>query len=212
MLCWSPQAAIVATTMAISRSTSVLFILPIFVGVYGCIARRGTANIGNQKSRASTTEADERTPLMAEIRAVESNHKEDVLSQQSAAAQELIISRVCLVLYAIGMLFTWRSENIVEVISCTSDTIPLRFMFTLTKSSSIHTATYVGSLGAAAGPSLQALLTLAAPPEGFGRVLAGFSILELAATALSGPIMFGLYNATVEVMPGLVWLVSAVSF
>lgn len=72
-------------------------------------------------------------------------------------------------------------------------------------------ATVVGAFGAPAGPSMQALLTLAAPPGETGRVLAGLSILQSAAVALRGPVLVSLFNATLEKAPGAIWWLSAVS-
>lgn len=69
----------------------------------------------------------------------------------------------------------------------------------------------VGSLGAAAGPSLQSLVTLAAAPDEMGRVLAGKSALESAAIALRSPAFYALFDATLETMPGSIWLLAAVS-
>ena len=68
----------------------------------------------------------------------------------------------------------------------------------------------VGSLGAAGGPSLQTLVTLAAAPEEMGRILAGKSAIESAAAALRSPLFFAVYNATLESMPGAIWLLGAV--
>ena len=73
------------------------------------------------------------------------------------------------------------------------------------------TATVISSLGAPAGPSIQALLTLAAPPGEIGRVLAGLSVVQSGAVALRSPVFNPLFNATLEKMPGAIWWMSAVS-
>lgn len=69
----------------------------------------------------------------------------------------------------------------------------------------------VGALGAPGGPSLQSLVTLAAPPDQVGRALAGKSMLESTAAALRGPLFYALYDATLDTMPGAIWLLATVS-
>ena len=73
------------------------------------------------------------------------------------------------------------------------------------------TATAIGSLGAPAAPSIQALVTLAASPSELGRVLAGFSILECTGVAIRNPVLLGIYTATLEVAPKTIWFFTAVS-
>ncbi|KAI0922376.1 hypothetical protein AcV7_005923 [Taiwanofungus camphoratus] len=62
-------------------------------------------------------------------------------------------------------------------------------------------------LGAPAGSSLQALVTLATDPDCLGRVLAGFSIIKLVAVALRKPALFA-PNSLLETAPSAVWWVT----
>jgi len=61
-------------------------------------------------------------------------------------------------------------------------------------------------------PSLRALVTLAVTPAEFGRVLAGFSVIESIAVALRTPLLFGLYTATLSGAPNVVWRFGAALF
>ena len=69
----------------------------------------------------------------------------------------------------------------------------------------------LGSLGAPAFASLMALVTMGAPPNETGRVLAGLSVLESLAVALRNPVFFPLFQATLERAPGAIWWLAAVS-
>ena len=83
-------------------------------------------------------------------------------------------------------------------------------LMTQSSSSSCLVAMLVFGLGAAAGPSLWSLIMLAATSSEMGRVLAGFSALNAAATALSSPTFRALFSATRVKMPGFAWLFASV--
>ncbi|KAK7689836.1 hypothetical protein QCA50_006475 [Cerrena zonata] len=107
--------------------------------------------------------------------------------QVASAAQELLVTRMCFLIDAVGMILVSFSRD----------------------STGIMISTVIGSMGAPAAPSLQALVTLAASPSELGRVLAGFSILECTGVALRNPILLGLYTATLEVAPRTIWYFTA---
>lgn len=72
-------------------------------------------------------------------------------------------------------------------------------------------AMFLGSMGAPAGPSLDALVTRAAGPGEIGRVLAGFSIIQSAIVSLRGPVLFLVYSMTLERYHTVIWWFVAVS-
>ncbi|KAI0919575.1 hypothetical protein AcV5_001605 [Taiwanofungus camphoratus] len=74
----------------------------------------------------------------------------------------------------------------------------------------VYLATLFSPLGAPAGSSLQALVTLATDPDCLGRVLAGFSIIKLVAVALRKPALFA-PNSLLETAPSAVWWVTVVA-
>lgn len=57
---------------------------------------------------------------------------------------------------------------------------------------------------------MQALVTISAPQDEMGRVLAGLSVLESLAVALRNPVFFPLFQATLERMPGAIFGLAAV--
>ncbi|OBZ74388.1 Importin-13 [Grifola frondosa] len=179
------EAGIVASIMSISRALAILCILPAFISVYRRFFASHIVETGRtERSPLASGSSDECTPLLNERTSDQvDNVARDV---RSTATQELVICRVSFVLDAAGMFLISLSRNAGEV--------------TL--------ATAVGAFGAPAGPSLQALVTLAAPRDQLGRVLAGFSVLESAAIALRNPVLFALYGATLETCPGVVWWIT----
>ena len=207
------QAALVTALMTISRAVSVLCLLPLFVAFYRRFINRPSGT--ELQERSGADDATERTPLLTEANpepAVETgdiaNNRDDG-SNKVSAAQELVICRISLLLDALGMLFTWRSNSTRDVAICTYHPSSRNVHFEVNWST--NTAMVIGSLGAAAGPSLQSLITLAAAPEEMGRVLAGKSALESAAVALRSPAFYALFDATLETNPGTIWLLAAVS-
>ncbi|GJE91947.1 MFS general substrate transporter [Phanerochaete sordida] len=180
------EAGIVTASWSIARAVSVMFLLPVFLTAYQWLtARKKSQTQPVPAPDPNTARASETTPLLAE--AAQQNSESASQLDASSLSQELTIVRVCLVLDAIGMFAIERSRNTGEVIL----------------------AAIVSSFGAPAGPSMQALLTLAAPPGEVGRVLAGLSILQSAAAAVRGPIFAPLFNATIEKAPGAIWWVAA---
>ncbi|KAI0792113.1 major facilitator superfamily domain-containing protein [Abortiporus biennis] len=114
----------------------------------------------------------------------------DSISRVKSAAQELFICRICLVIDACGMILITFCQNTKQIAA----------------------STIFGSFGAPAGPSLQALITLATSPQSLGRVLAGVSVIESLAVALRSPILFTIYNLTLEKLPITVWIFAASLF
>ncbi|EKM49729.1 uncharacterized protein PHACADRAFT_154268 [Phanerochaete carnosa HHB-10118-sp] len=180
------EAGIISAAWSVSRAASVMFLLPMCVAAYQWLVNRKQA--AKQLATAyATVPADETAPLLAEATQELQASESTPPAEATSISRELTIVRVCLVLDALGMLAVGCSRNANEVVF----------------------ATVVGAFGAPAGPSMQALVTLAAPPGETGRVLAGLSILQSAAVALRGPVLVSLFNATLVKAPGAIWWLSA---
>ncbi|KAI0075084.1 MFS general substrate transporter [Panus rudis PR-1116 ss-1] len=173
------EAGLVVSIMSISRACSVACVLPAFLFLY----RKFYLRKQLEKTKSdNTNESSERAPLLDGP----ATRSQEML-QKLSATQELLVSRTCFCIDAIGMILISLSRN----------------------SRDVTIATALGSLGAPATPSLQALVTLAAPSSEIGRILAGFSIIECAGVALRNPIMFGIYGATLRVAPRTIWFVAS---
>ncbi|KAJ6583768.1 major facilitator superfamily domain-containing protein [Mycena sp. CBHHK59/15] len=129
--------------------------------------------------KSGTVVERERQSLLAEPEIT----AEATVAQKMSAAQDLLICRICFVIDAVGMIATAFARN----------------------AGGIAAAMVVGSMGAPAGPSLDALVTRAAPSGEIGQVLAGFSIIQSAIVSLRGPVLFLVYSATLETHPTVVW-------
>lgn len=75
----------------------------------------------------------------------------------------------------------------------------------------MYEATAIGSLGAPAGPSIIALLTLVSSPDEFGRMIAGVAMIEAAATVVRDPTLFAVYAMTLDTFPSSVWYLTSVN-
>lgn len=69
----------------------------------------------------------------------------------------------------------------------------------------------IGALGAPAVPSLQSLLTMITPDEDLGQVLAALTIVEGVVLAIRNPLLFAVYEETLQTADGTVWWLAAVS-
>jgi len=191
----------------VSRAFSLLCVFPALKTVHHRIAAKQSVelhiepseplNIGPQRlvnEAAEVVEAAEPSEAPELTLPVDDTSTAETLLarkfQKTPAAQELFICRVCFLLDALGMILVSLS----------------------TSSTQVSIAGMIGSLGSPGYPSLQALTTMASPPAKLGRVLAAMSIIESAAFALLNPLVFGLYNVTLELWPGAVWWFSAVLF
>ena len=204
--------------MSTLRAVAVVVVLPIFLAFY----RRFFASSSSPASSTATSE--EREPLLGSLNGsagapghvdTESGPRREDTKQISTAAvaQELVIVRICFVIDALGMFLLSISRSSCDIILCelTFFHCGLLLLLLSLTTETFCIATAIGSLGSPAGPSLQALVTLAASPDELGRILAGFSVLESAAVAVRSPTLFALYSVTLEVLPQAVWLVATVS-
>lgn len=132
---------------------------------------------------------------MAEVIVIQADQ-----STVAPAQQELLLCATGLLLQLAGMIGTWRSQDWVEVAEGMHSPLVRSFL------PHCLAAMLLFGLGGAAGPSLWSLITLAAPPSKIGRALAGFSALNVAATALRSPAFHALFGTTVETIPRVVWL------
>lgn len=110
--------------MTISRAISVLCILPLFVAVYRRFINRPEDVDQSTISDGEDGNVTERTPLLAgdsqqtAVEAGEAGNSSSTQTKEISAAQELVICRIGFLLDALGMLFTWRSNNATEVALC----------------------------------------------------------------------------------------------
>lgn len=124
-LCLRAQAGLVTAAMTISKTVSVLCILPLFVAIYRWSIYRSKDTEQLVVQRRDSEHATERTPLLAgdsqPIIAVAGHvgDNECTASAELSAAQELVVCRIGFLLHAVGMLLAWRSENAIEVAMCT---------------------------------------------------------------------------------------------
>jgi len=145
-----------------------------------------------KKATKPTEVADpsERTPLLQgdiqhDVTNTEAIHQE--AERTVSAAQDLTIPCLCFAIAATGLILIPFGRDFDEITA----------------------AAAFGSLGVPASPSLLALAALASSPSQFGRVFAGFSIIETAVVALQQPLFFGLYRATTSTVPNLIWWLAA---
>ncbi|EKM49728.1 uncharacterized protein PHACADRAFT_265378 [Phanerochaete carnosa HHB-10118-sp] len=180
------EAGLLTAVWSVARAITVTFLFPMFLAAYQWLTNRNQST-EEPTSIHDTVPTDETTPLLAEATHEPQASESTPPAEATSISQEIIVVRICLLLDALGMLAIERSRNVGEAIF----------------------ATAMSSLSAPAGPSMQALVTLAAPPGEIGRVLAGLSILQSAAVALRGPVFVPLFNATLEKAPGAIWWLSA---
>jgi len=187
------EAGVISAAMAGARAFSVLCVLPAFIAVYQRFFSPYRP-IHLRRNSSQSHQAEDVTPLLDEVTAGEINAEVDAYEQgklqEVSAAQELLICRISFAIDALGMFLISLSRNRTGILISTT----------------------IGSLGAPNAPSLQALVTLAAPPAELGRILAGFTILESAASTVRNPLMLAVYSATLERYVGAVWWFAAVLF
>lgn len=180
------EAGIVNASSAFTRAISLMALLPLLVKGYQWLVNDSKSLLAPAPV-SDLLSADEATPLLAEATAEAPPDSSVCATKAASVSQELAILRLCLVLDALGMLALERSRSVREVLL----------------------ATVLSAFGAPAGPSMQALLTLAAPPDEVGRVLAGLGVLQSVAVALRGPVFVPVFNATLTRAPGAIWCMAA---
>lgn len=184
------QKGLITGVLYASRSLAVLCVLPVFVTILNWfIVRRGRSSVrdlpvqseSSAESQAELATSTETTPLLPS--SLDDDSAETQKIYEASILREKIVSCASFAMEAVGMILLSSSQNVVEIIN----------------------AVIIGALGAPAQISLQTLVTFAAAPDSLGRVLVGFSLIEMAANAISSRFLSALYRVTYKEAPGMVW-------